>query len=129
METNQKKEHPLDTFDLGAIKMAYTISKAFFIVAALGSIAGGIVMCATANGEAGLMVGGIFTMVLAPILIALLWLVVRVVFMLVMDVRYLRNENQEMSKCLEHLNKNLVELSNRLAETKGPNIGNPPANE
>lgn len=86
---------------------------------AIGAIAAGIVLCVlstkevpTTNGyrtttervtDVGMVVGGILTMILGPIVIALSWYVFRLVFKLIYDVSVLRDnlcpeEQEEQEK-------------------------------
>lgn len=102
MEKKSMNAHPLDVLDEKAIKTAYTISKVFFVILALCAIAGGIAMCVLSKQEvvgryynhyetnAGMLAGGIITMVLGPFLIWVAWLFTRLIFMLFHDVSIIR---------------------------------------
>ena len=123
MEKKSMNAHPLDILDEKAIKTAYTISKVFFVILALCAIAGGIAMCVLSKQEvagryynhyetnAGMLAGGIITMVLGPFLIWVTWLFARLIFMLFYDVSIIRQKVVTQSKQMEPAKKDDRELT------------------
>ncbi len=82
------------TSDLGhkEIDTAYTIAAIIHVVLAIGAVVGGIVLLANSHGVAVLIASGVMTLIFGPLTVLLIWIFVRLWFLLIHDVHAIKEQ-------------------------------------